>query len=260
MADWITSPANPYFARATVNRVWAWFLGHGLVEPVDEMVGTSSMPSHPELLDLLAREFTDHQFDLKFLIGSILATQTYQRTSAATHPGQEEPSLFARMPLRGLSPEQLFDSLAMATGYRDSGGGDDLLTGLLGGNRSAKSELITKFSAIERPTERQTSILHALTLMNGKVMDAATSLEKSETLAAVVDAPASIGERVEALYLAALARKPYAREIDRNVKFINDAERRARDKDAKAQRAAHNNALADVFWALLNSPEFALNH
>jgi hypothetical protein len=260
LADWITSPANPYFARATVNRVWSWFLGHGLVEPVDEMVGTGSTPSHPELLDLLASEFTEHRFDLKFLIGSIMATQTYQRSSASTHPGQEETTLFARMPLRGLSPEQLFDSLAMATGYRDSGGGDDLFSALLGGQRSARSEFVTKFSATERPTDRQTSILHALTLMNGKVMATVTSLEKSETLAAIIDAPTSTGERVEALYLAALGRKPGAREIDRTVKFIHDAERRARDKDAKARRAAHNNALADVFWALLNSPEFVLNH
>jgi hypothetical protein len=261
LADWITSPSNPYFARATANRVWAWFLGHGLVEPIDEMVGTSSTPSHPELLNLLAKEFTDHQFDLKFLIGSIVATHTYQRTSAMNHLGQEEPSMFARMPLRGLTAEQLFDSLAMATGFRDSGGGgDDLFSGLLGGARSARSEFLTKFAVAERPTEMQTSILHALTLMNGKVMASVTSLEKSETLAAVIDAPASTGDRVEALYLTALARKPSAKEIERTVKFIQDALGRSQAKDDKARRAAHNHALADVFWALLNSPEFVLNH
>jgi hypothetical protein len=261
LADWITSPGNPYFARATVNRVWAWFLGHGLVEPVDEMVGTSSTPSHPELLDLLAKEFVEHQFDLKFLIGAIMSSSTYQRTSAVTHPSQIEPGVFARMPLRGLTAEQLFDSLAMATGYRDSGGGgDDLFSGLLGGARSARSEFLTKFAVAERPTEMQTSILHALTLMNGKVMAAVTSLQKSETLAAVVDAPASTGERVEALYLAALARKPNGKEIDRTIKFLQDAERHAQATDAKARRTARQNALADVFWALLNSPEFVLNH
>ena len=73
------------------------------------------------------------------------------------------------MPLRGLTGEQLFDSLAMATGYRDSGSSDDLISGLLGGNRSARSDFLTKFALSERPTEAQTSILHALTLMNGKV-------------------------------------------------------------------------------------------
>jgi hypothetical protein len=261
LADWITSPSNPYFARATVNRTWALLFGFGLVEPVDEMVGGNSTASHPELLDLLAREFVAHDFDLKFLIRSLLATRTYQLTSAISHPSQEIPSMFARMPLRGLTGEQIFDSLAMATGYRDSGGGgDDLFSGLLGGNRSARSEFLTKFALSDRPTEAQTSILHALTLMNGKVMEAATSLEKSETLAAVLDAPVSTGERVEALYLAALARKPEPREIDRTVRFVENAVRRAKDKDSKNQQAAFRNALADVFWALLNSPEFVLNH
>src|SRR5205823_12389562 len=115
-----------------VNRLWAYFLGTGLVEPVDEMVGASGRNSHPELLDLLAKEFAAHDFDLKFLIRAITATRAYQLSSAASHRSQDEPTLFARMPLRALTAEQLFDSVARATGYRDSGGGDDLLTGLLG--------------------------------------------------------------------------------------------------------------------------------
>ena len=258
LAEWVTSPANPYFARAAVNRLWAYLLGTGLIEPVDEMVGGSSTPSHPELLDLLAKEFTAHQFDLKFLIRAITATKAYQRTSAATHKSQDDPTRFARMPLRGLTAEQLFDSVAMATGYRDSGSGDDLLSGLLGGNRSARSEFLTKFALSERPTDVQTSILQALTLMNGKVVADATSLERSETLAAVVEAPfLTPAERVEALYLAALSRKPEAKELDRAVEFVQDAEKAA---DAKDRRTAGSNALADVFWALLNSPEFVLNH
>jgi hypothetical protein len=261
LGDWVTSPSNPFFARAAVNRLWAYLFGTGLVEPVDEMVGASSKPSHPDLLDLLAREFTDANFDLKYLLRALTATGTYQRTSAATHPGQDDPTLFARMPLRGLTAEQLFDSVATATGYRDSGGGDDLISGILGGARSARSEFLTRFAPSERPVEAQTSILQALTLMNGKVTAAATSLEKSETLAAVVDAPfASTAERVEALYLASLSRKPQPKEIDRAERFIRTAVARAKDKDAKARGAAYRNALADVFWALLNSPEFVLNH
>jgi hypothetical protein len=260
LAEWVTSPSNPYFARAAANRAWAYFFGFGLVEPVDEMVGGNSVASHPELLDLLAKEFTEHNFDLKFLIRALLSSRTYQLTSAITDPTQEEPTLFARMTLRGLTGEQLFDSVAMATGYRDAGGGDDLLTGLFGGNRSARSEFLTKFAQSERPTEAQTSILHALTLMNGKVIAAATSLAKSETLAAVVDAPVSTGDRIEALYLATLSRKPQAKEIDRTIRFVDDAVKRAKAKDDKSEQAAYSNALADVFWALLNTPEFVLNH
>lgn len=147
--------------------------------------------------------------------------------------------------------------MATATGYRDSGGGDDLLSGLFGGARSARSEFLTRFAASERPVEAQTSIRQALSLMNGKVVAAATSLGKSETLAAVVDAPfATTAERVEVLYLSALSRKPTAREIDRADRSLEDAVRRARGGKGRAYKTA----LADLFWALLNSPEFVLNH
>ncbi len=271
LAEWLTSPSNPYFARAAVNRVWAYFFGTGLIEPVDEMVGTASTASHPELLDLLAKEFADHKFDLKFLIRAITATRTYQLTSVRTpslpppregaKEGQDDPTLFARMPLRGVTGEQLFDSVAMATGYRDSGGGDDLFSAILGGNRSGRSEFLTKFAAAEKSTEAQTSILQALSLMNGRVIADATTLERSETLAAVASAPfLTTAERIETLYLATLSRKPEAKELDRAVKFVENAAKIAKDKDDNARRAAYSNALADVFWALLNSPEFVLNH
>jgi hypothetical protein len=254
LADWVTAPSNPYFARAGVNRTWAYYFGTGLVEPIDEMVGASSTSNHPAVLDLLAREFADHHFDMKFLIRVITSTRAYQLTSAGKNQGTEHRALFARMPLRGLSAEQLFDSVAQATGYRDSGGGDDLFTGLLGGNRSARSEFLTKFAQSERPTETQTSILQALTLMNGKVIARATALEHSETLAAVADAPfLTTAERVETLYLATLSRKPQPKELDRAIRFVEDG---TKDKDGEVG----GNALADLFWALLNSPEFILNH
>src|SRR5690606_14134307 len=103
------------FARATVNRLWGQFFGVGIVEPIDDFT-EANPPSHPEVLDLLAREFVAHGFDLKFLIRTITATKTYQLSSRKTHDSQSDPRLFARMSLQGLSPEQLFDSLLQATG------------------------------------------------------------------------------------------------------------------------------------------------
>jgi hypothetical protein len=251
LADWVTSKENPYFARAAVNRAWAYFFGRGLVEPIDEMVGGSATNSHPDVIDLLAREFAGHEFDLKFLFRALTATQAYQLSSAAK--SQSESAFFARMPLRGLTPEQLFDSVATATGYRDSGGGDDLITGILGGNRSARTEFLTKFARSERPAEAQVSILQALTLMNGKVTADATSLTRSETLGAVLDAPfLSTPERIETLYLATVSRKPTAKETERATKFIEES--------TKGSKSTYGDAVADVFWALLNSPEFVLNH
>ena len=85
LADWMTAPENPYFARAAVNRVWAQFFGIGLVDPVDDM-GADNPPSHPELLDDLARAFAAHGYDLKFLIRAIVLSRAYQLTSAAAEP------------------------------------------------------------------------------------------------------------------------------------------------------------------------------
>ena len=115
LAEWLTRKDNPYFAKATVNRVWAYFFGIGLVDPVDEMFGANNAPSHPELLDDLAKDFADHDFDLKYLVLAITSSKVYQLSSAKTHPTQDEPRQFARAPLLGMTPEQLYDSVAEAT-------------------------------------------------------------------------------------------------------------------------------------------------
>ncbi len=266
LGDWLTSPENPYFRREAVNRTWAYFFGTGLVEPVDDMVDTHASPGHAELLDMLGKEFAAHRFDMKFLIRAITATEAYQRSSAGgtvpatKHEGPTDPAQFSRAALRGLTADQLFDSLAMATGYRDSGSsGDDLLSAVIGGNQSARAKFLTKFAnQTQRATQAQTSILQALALMNGKVVADATSLEKSETLSAVIDAPfLGTPGRIETLYLATLSRRPTSREVDRTVRFVDDAVRHA---DSQDTAIAYNAALADVFWALLNSSEFTLNH
>src|SRR5262249_27583586 len=120
LADWVTSERNPYFARTGANRVWGHFFGIGLADPVDDEPTEENPISHPELLTELTRQFVAHKFDVKYLIRAITSSQAYQRTSAVTDPAQsEQPRLFARMALRGMTPEQLFDSLAQATGYRD---------------------------------------------------------------------------------------------------------------------------------------------
>jgi hypothetical protein len=260
LADWLVSAWNPYFARTAVNRTWTYFFGTGIVEPVDDMIGSQTTSSHPQLLDLLAREFAANNFDLKFLIRAITLSDAYQRTSAGTDKGQAAPTAFARMPLRGLTPEQIFDSLVLATGIQESVDAKEGLLDALTGKPSLRNQMLTKFAnTSERATRAQTSILQALTLMNGKLVTDATSLERSETLAALLDAPfLSTAERVEALYLAALARPPSARERDRALAFIDEAVRA--EKGGRARSTAYGHAVADVFWALLNSSEFSLNH
>jgi hypothetical protein len=260
LADWITAKDNPYFARAAVNRLWGYFFGTGIIDPVDEMVGGEHPASHPELLDELARQFADHDFDLKFLIRALTSSRAYQLSSLAGNKGEDDPRQFARMPLRGLSAEQLFDSIAQATGYREPNGQNPRFIG----NPGVRGRFLTQFeNSSDRATEVQTSILQALSLMNGALTSEATHLERSETLAALLDAPfMDTAERVETLYLATLARKPTPRELSRMVQYVEEggSAHDGVEANRSEKQKRYNHALADVFWVLLNSGEFILNH
>jgi hypothetical protein len=240
LAEWMTAAENPYFASAGVNRLWTHFFGTGLVNPGDS-AADDRPASHRELLDELARQFAAHKYDLKFLIRALTASQAYQRTSALSHPSQKDPRLFARMPLRGMSSEQLFDSLAQATEYEEA---------LAGGPQPARGLFLARFAAQEQKTDYQTSILQALYLMNNEFVADRTSLQKNKTLATLAEQRTSTARKVESLYLVVLSRKPWPQESERFVKYV---EKGGSAGDPKK-------ALADVFWVLLNSPEFLLNH
>jgi hypothetical protein len=258
LADWMTSPQNPYFARAMANRLWGHFFGIGIIDPVDDL-GEDNPPSHPEMLDELGKAFADAKFDAKFLIKAITATRAYQTTSEVTHKSQEDPRQFARMALKGLSPEQLFDSLTVATGYKEQDGGRLARLGRVD-NGSARSEFLTKFTNFsDRRTEYQTSILQALMLMNGRFVADADTVDLANekafgTLTAIYDSPlpslATTKGKLNALHLATLAREMSPAEEERLVRYV---EKGGPSGDSKK-------ALADVFWALLNSSEFILNH
>ncbi len=248
LADWMTAKQNPYFAKSVVNRMWGHFFGVGIVDPVDDF-GGANRPSHPELLNDLAADFAAHDFDLKYLIRGITASRTYQRSSRKTHQTQDEPQQFARMAVQGLTGEELFDSIAMAVGYLDSFRQVQPFQFNQQGPRAAFLELFS--SGNNSSTERQTSILQALSLMNGDFTSSATSLDQSSTLAAIVDFPQmKTSERIEALYLATLTRRPRPDEIDRLTRYV----------DSGGPANSPKQALSDVFWALLNCSEFLFNH
>lgn len=248
LSDWLLTPENPFFAKAAVNRMWTYFFGVGLVEPVDDL-NDNNPPSHPEIFNELAKAFAASGFDLKFLMRVITNTRAYQLTSRQTHESQEDPRYYAKMSVRGMSAEQLFDSIVQAT-YTDPADANRQVPGLFG-QQTARAEFIARFSNLtDKPTEYQTAILQALLLMNGELTNKATSVEESMLLHATAEMPLWNSEKkVEVLYLATLSRKPTAKEAKRLSEYV---ERGGVSGDKKK-------ALADVFWALLNSGEFILN-
>jgi hypothetical protein len=247
----MTADDNPYFARNAVNRLWEYFYGTGLIDPVDEP-RADNPPSHPDLLDRLAKEFVAHKYDVAFLVRALTATRAYGLSSKQTDDSQADARLFARMAVRGLTAEQLYDSILEAVGPDGlapvpapaAPGGFNPRFG------DPRAEFLAKFPAQGKRTEVQTSILQALYLMNGRLMEGVTDPKRNRALATVIESRRGTPRQIDELYMVTLNRKPSADERARLVKYVEDG---GPSHDGKK-------ALADVFWALLNSSEFFLNH
>ena len=136
-------------------------------------------------------------------------------------------------------------SLAVATEYHEAGGGDPFV-GVRINPQTARAQFVAKFPGQDQKTDYQTSILQALYLMNNEFIGDRTNVQKNRTLATLAEQRTSTARKVESLYLVVLSRKPRPAESERFVQYVDAGDARK--------------ALADVFWALLNSPEFLLNH
>lgn len=250
LADWITDNDNPYFAKATTNRVWSLFFGRGFIDPVDDFSSTNRA-SHPQLLELLANSLREHEYNLKFLVREIVNSQTYQLTSRETDSSQSRSEWYGKMPTRGLTAEQIFANLVQATGFfRQTSEVDPFLFSQ--GNNSPEAEIGDLFQTdAENQLDPRATILQALALMNGAFMTNATSLEQSDVFTAIVEFPQlTVSAKIEAFYLCTLSRFPTDSEIKRLTEYVSTA----KTEDDKTH------AYSNLFWALLNSSEFLLNH
>jgi hypothetical protein len=241
-------------ARALVNRMWGYYFGYGFTRPVDDM-GPHNPPSHPELLDRLTEEFVKSGYDLKQLSRWICNTEAYNLTSRFNSknkfddPSAGEVPLFSRMYVKTMTAEQLYDSLIIATNAHQSGAGSyeraeqqrerwmqDFLR-IFGGNDE------------DEPTMFTGTIPQALLMMNGPLVQQAISGDKGSFLHTVLwgEKYRSDSARIQALFVSALGRKPTRSEINQMTQLM----RSNRDKLA---------AYQDLYWALLNSNEFIVNH
>lgn len=249
LAKWLTDGKNPYFAKNLANRLWARFFGIGLIDPIDEP-GDANPPSHPELLDELAKGFVASGFDNHVLVKAIVGSKAYQLTSKLSHPTQGDPRRFAKMAMKGLNGGQIFDSFVIATGLKNAEQLQDENNQDFR-DRSLRGKFVKMYPAGTKTIETQTSILQALLMMNGKQMAEQTTVDTSETLAAVVDAPfLKTEERIDTLFLAVMNRKATDEEREKYASYV----------DRGGPSGDKKKAISDVFWVLLNSTEFLFNH
>jgi hypothetical protein len=251
LARWMTSPTNPFFARAMVNRFWYQLFGRGIVQPVDDM-HQENPPTHPELLAALAEQFKSSGFDTKFLLRAICNSETYQRSSRATEENKADDKFLSHRVVRVLSPPQLYDSLVTVMG-------DALIKKLEAKAAQAKGPMLKKGGAGPRqqfinffridegadPLEYQAGIPQALRMMNAPLFNNST-----DTIAKASQEGDNVpSEVIRRLYLRALARWPSAEETDRLLGYMR-----------KNGGVNPRNAYGDMLWALVNSSEFAFNH
>ena len=249
LAIWMASRDNPFLARAAVNRVWSQMFGRGLVEPVDD-IGAHNPASHPELMERLTEEFVRAGFDVRHLIRLLANTRAYQLTSRSVEAGTSPDATFARMAIKTMTSEQLYDSLNRIL-MRRSAQPSPFLQAARGLFDPGRLSFVAKMQMQgANATEFEAGVLQALTLLNGSETSALTSVEQSGLLMSLEAPFFTNEERVETLFLAALSRLP--NDTERQL-FVDYVEQGGATSDWRI-------ASSDVLWALLNSAEFALNH
>lgn len=253
LADWMASPRNPFFARNIANIMWAHFFGVGIVDPVDD-VRVSNPPSNPELLDALAKNLTDSKYDMRKLVKDICNSMTYQRSTKVNETNAGDKKNFSHAQVRRVRAEILLDAISQITNTPNK------FQGLPVGARAVQiadgavsNYFLTTFGRAKRESvcscevKMEPTLSQALHLMNGDAVN--ESIKRGRVVQTMIQAKKTDREIVEELYLKVFGRMPLDKEWTTIQQTLTAT--------APEQR---QQALEDVFWALMNSKEFYFNH
>jgi len=253
LASWLVATENPWFARNMANRIWAHFLGRGLVDPVDD-VRASNPPSNPELLQLLTLIITEHHFDQKSLIRAVVASDAYQRAATPNDTNIGDELNFSRALFRRLPSEILLDAICDVTGVLEK------FAGVPAGQRAVQlwdseqqSYFLKLFGRPMRTTacvcERSSSsgVSQSLHFINSENLQAKLS-HADGNIARWLSAAKDDAAFVDALYTACFSRRPSAQESAEGVAYLGARSNRRQE------------AAEDLAWSLLNTLEFVFNH
>ena len=265
LADLVTSPDNPFFARATVNRLWFHLLGKGIVDPPDDF-RDSNPPANEELLAALAADFVAHKFDVKHILRTIASSRTYQLSTHANASNQHDERYFSHAPVKQkrLSAEVLLDAICTATGAPEK------FTGFPAGTRAVQlpdGQVIdtggryaswdrhpflkafgqpAREAVCECERESDVNLARALELKNGSFLQ--TKLQAPDNrIGKLLARKLPDAEILNELFLATLSRQPQPHEAKAALDVV------ARSPDRRA-------AWESVQWALLNTNEFLFRH
>lgn len=251
LADWITSPDNPYFATSIANRVWAHFMGAGIVEPVDD-IRVSNPASNPELFAELGERLIEYKFDLKQLVRDICNSQAYQRATLPNDTNKLDTRNYAYAQVRRVPAEMLLDCVSQVTETKEK------FRGLPVGARAVQiadgatsTYFLTAFGRSARTTvcdcEASTdpSLSQALHLLNGNASQG--KIQQGKLITTWLEQGLTVPLVIDKIFVRALTRHPTQAESDTLTKLVVEA-------------GSEQAGLEDAFWAVLNSREFMFNH
>ncbi|MFK7735414.1 MAG: DUF1549 and DUF1553 domain-containing protein [Pirellulaceae bacterium] len=251
LADWMTSPDNPFFAKSVANRVWAHFMGVGIVDPVDD-IRVSNPASNPALFEELGARLTSYEFDLKSLVRDICNSAAYQRSTQTNESNRLDNRNYAYAQVRRVPAEMLLDCVSQATNTKDK------FRGLPQGARAVQiadgrtsTYFLNTFGRSPRTTvcdcEASTdpSLSQALHLLNGASTQG--KVAQGKLISTWLEQNATVPEAITRIYIRCLSRMPTEGELQNLTKLVSEA-------------GNNQVGLEDAFWAVLNSREFLFNH
>ncbi len=267
LAEWLTGPENPYFARAMANRIWANFMGVGLVESVDDLRVTNPA-SNEKLLSALAANFRENRYDLRTLMRTIITSQAYRRSSVSLPENAEDKRHYSRFYPRRLMAEVMSDAISDITGVPDTfteialnDGSTEKTEAYKPGTRSlqladsaVKSYFLKTFGRNQRDItcecERsaQPSLVQVLHLSNGKTLNDKLAAKDSRVDKLLARKLAD-AELIDEAYFLALSRPAAAKEKEQLAAMLTAAPPGDKRK-----------VVEDLFWSLLTSREFLFQH
>jgi hypothetical protein len=251
LAQWLTSPENPFFAKSVANRIWEHFFGVGIVHPVDD-IRISNPPSNPALFDELGRRLVEYNYDFKRLVQDICNSHAYQRSVERNESNALDERNYAHANPRRIRAEMLLDCICQVTGSQEK------FRGLPLGARAVQiadgqtsNYFLTTFGRAPRITcsasevSTAPSLSQALHMLNGPTIQG--KISQGGLVKGWREAGKSPEEIIELIYVRTLTRQPTEAERTALLQLVEQA--------GNSQLG-----LEDVFWSVLNSREFVFNH
>ena len=251
MANWLASDENPFFSQNLSNIVWAHFFGKGIIQEVDD-VRISNPPVNKELLDALSQKLREYNYDFKKLVRDICTSRTYQLSTKTNETNEKDTTNFSHATLRRMRAEVLLDAITQVTTTSNK------FPGLPSGARAVQiangntsTYFLTTFGRAKRETvcscevKMEPNLSQALHMLNGDTVNA--KVTQGGLVATRLGEEVPHEKIVEEIYIRCLTRKPTGKELTNLMELVSQEENKQQ-------------ALEDVFWALLNSREFVFNH